>query len=585
MKKICFFWGLLLAVSFVVFGATSTNVEVKCPICLKVFNCKMDVSGTAFGRRLDLKPLGPIRAPWRLPKCPDCHFVRFDEKLSQADLDKCKKIIKSEEYLQNSKRKPYFLFGILAEGLDYDSWQLANIFLKASWEEENEAELYQADLKRCLKHLAVFLKKDGRSVKEIFDSHSIAKKTAILLKGELHRRLAEFDLAKMHFEKLGSPGGHLEDIINFQINLCVKKDSGPHAMREVFADKNADKKVVVTSENKVIEDKRIKWKFLTEGEITCSPVIASGVIYFGGLDTHLYALDIKTGELKWKFKTDKGIFSSPAISSGMIFFGSKSGIIYGLDSATGKEVWKFTTERSVLSSPIIKDKIVYIGSSNSFLYALDYKTGNEIWSYKGGMMSSKPVISGSNIIFGCYNGTLYCLDCKTGEENWVFKEPYKFDFKAKKQPVHLGMNVVSPGISRGKIYTAFGSAFASIDIETGKKVWAFQVDEAVYDAPAFFKDLVFFGSMSGNFYALNKNTGKEVWNFKTKGEIRGACLVHEKTVFFGSQDGCLYGLDTLTGKERFRMKTRAGVWNKPVVIGDTIYFGGQDKYFYAVGLK
>jgi hypothetical protein len=360
MKKICFLLGLFLAVSFISFGATSTNVEVKCPVCSKVFNCKMDVSGTAFGRRLDLKPLGPIRAPWRLPKCPDCHFVRFDEKLSQADLDKCKKIIKSEEYLQNSKRKPYFLFGILAEGLDYDSWQLANIFLKASWEEENEAEYYQADLKRCLKHLDAFLKKDGRSVKKIFDSHSIAKKTAILLKGELHRRLAEFDFAKMHFEKLGSPGGYLEDIINFQIHLCVKKDSGPHAMREVFA----DKKVVVTSENKVIEDKRIKWKFLTEGEITCSPVIASGVIYFGGLDTHLYALDIKTGELKWKFKTKRGIFSSPAVSNGMVIFGSKSGMIYGLDSATGKEVW---------NKPVVIGDTIYFGGQDKYFYAVGLK--------------------------------------------------------------------------------------------------------------------------------------------------------------------------------------------------------------------
>src|SRR5262245_8468527 len=39
----------------------------------------------------------------------------------------------------------------------------------------------------------------------------------------------------------------------------------------------------------------VVWKFKTQGPIVGSPIIAGGVVYITSLDTHLYAVDQKTG--------------------------------------------------------------------------------------------------------------------------------------------------------------------------------------------------------------------------------------------------------------------------------------------------
>ena len=44
-----------------------------------------------------------------------------------------------------------------------------------------------------------------------------------------------------------------------------------------------------------------KWKFKTAGEVSSSPFVSGGVVYFGSCDNYLYAVDSKTGKKKWKF--------------------------------------------------------------------------------------------------------------------------------------------------------------------------------------------------------------------------------------------------------------------------------------------
>jgi len=72
------------------------------------------------------------------------------------------------------------------------------------------------------------------------------------------------------------------------------------------------------------------WKFKTEGPVGSSPVISGGLVYFGSLDGHLYAVDIKSGQEKWKFKTEAGVFASPAIAGGLVFFGSGDRHLYAV---------------------------------------------------------------------------------------------------------------------------------------------------------------------------------------------------------------------------------------------------------------
>src|SRR6476646_2975958 len=48
---------------------------------------------------------------------------------------------------------------------------------------------------------------------------------------------------------------------------------------------------------------RVKWKFPTGGAVIASPVIADNIIYFGGDDHNVYAVDATSGRQVWKTQT------------------------------------------------------------------------------------------------------------------------------------------------------------------------------------------------------------------------------------------------------------------------------------------
>jgi outer membrane protein assembly factor BamB len=64
--------------------------------------------------------------------------------------------------------------------------------------------------------------------------------------------------------------------------------------------------------------------------------VAGGVVYFGSLGNHLYAVDTKSGQEKWRFRTEGGVFSSPLIADGVAYVGSWDWNVYAVDTATGR---------------------------------------------------------------------------------------------------------------------------------------------------------------------------------------------------------------------------------------------------------
>jgi eukaryotic-like serine/threonine-protein kinase len=89
---------------------------------------------------------------------------------------------------------------------------------------------------------------------------------------------------------------------------------------------------------------RVKWKFPTGDRVMSSPVFKDNVIYFGGDDGNVYAVDAVTGRQIWKRATNGPVPATPAIAKGTVYIGSYDGKFYALDAQTGALKWKFTTE-------------------------------------------------------------------------------------------------------------------------------------------------------------------------------------------------------------------------------------------------
>jgi outer membrane protein assembly factor BamB len=75
---------------------------------------------------------------------------------------------------------------------------------------------------------------------------------------------------------------------------------------------------------------RPKWKYRTRDWLHGSPVVAGGLVYIGGYDKKLHAVDADSGEQVWEFATQGAITTSPVIGNGRIFFGSVDGFFYAV---------------------------------------------------------------------------------------------------------------------------------------------------------------------------------------------------------------------------------------------------------------
>ena len=120
---------------------------------------------------------------------------------------------------------------------------------------------------------------------------------------------------------------------------------------------------------------------------------SNGNIHFGSYDNYLYSLS-SAGALNWRYLTGSWIDSTPAINGQLVYFGGGDSYMYALNIGTGALVWKTLTGGSIESSPCIgSDGIVYVGSSDGKVYAFNGATGAVIFSYNiGSGVDSSPAV-------------------------------------------------------------------------------------------------------------------------------------------------------------------------------------------------
>jgi outer membrane protein assembly factor BamB len=146
-------------------------------------------------------------------------------------------------------------------------------------------------------------------------------------------------------------------------------------------------------------------------EISSSPAVASGVVYIGSPDHHLYALNATTGSILWKYETGDVInFSSPAVANGIVYIGSDDHALHAVDAATGKGLWKYATGGKIKSSPNVENGVVYVGSYDGNLYALDAVTGKVRQTYQtNGQIFASPRIVDGVLYIASYDNYVYAF--------------------------------------------------------------------------------------------------------------------------------------------------------------------------------
>jgi alcohol dehydrogenase (cytochrome c) len=272
-----------------------------------------------------------------------------------------------------------------------------------------------------------------------------------------------------------------------------------------------------------------KWAYQTMagGKFETTPLVVDGVLYGTGQDDRAFALDAKTGRPIWQYqralpgdvrpccgRVNRGL----AILGDKLFMGTLDSHVIALDTKTGNIVWDvtavdYTKGYSFTLAPLVIKNLVLVGVSGGeygirgFIDAYDAATGERKWRFYTIPGKGEPgnetwegeswKIGGSPAwITGTY-------DPETNTTFWTTGNP---------SPSNRGIGRAGDNL--------YSNSLLALDPDTGKLKWYFQFtrhDEHDYDAtqvPVMIDDggqkLIAQANRNGFFYLIDRTDGKFV---------------------------------------------------------------------------
>jgi polyvinyl alcohol dehydrogenase (cytochrome) len=219
---------------------------------------------------------------------------------------------------------------------------------------------------------------------------------------------------------------------------------------------------------------KLKWGFGFPGASAANaqPTIVGGLLFVGGGDRKVYALDAKSGCTRWEFATEAVVRT--AISFGplsgtdqfAVFFGDVRANAYAVNATTGALLWKTMVEdhpaARIVGAPTLYSGVLYVP------------------------VSSFEEATGSQASYQCctFRGSVVALDSATGRQLWkaytIPEAP-----RPTKQNV-IGTQLYGPSgaavwsaptidVRRQALYVATGNSYSNPPAETSDAILAFDL--------------------------------------------------------------------------------------------------------------
>lgn len=113
----------------------------------------------------------------------------------------------------------------------------------------------------------------------------------------------------------------------------------------------------------------LAYRFSTESPIRAGAGYADGVVYVGGEDGNVYALETAGGRLQWRFTLGVAISRRPAVTTEDIYVVAGRLGMTRLDRVTGQPMWRIPTRGGVAESNAVAD--YFLAANPKYVYALD----------------------------------------------------------------------------------------------------------------------------------------------------------------------------------------------------------------------
>lgn len=237
------------------------------------------------------------------------------------------------------------------------------------------------------------------------------------------------------------------------------------------------------------------WSFEIDAEITGGANFAGDKVIFGGHDSTLYCLDIKTKAVQWTVKIEGGpVKGSAVIANGKTFVAGCDSNLHVIDVKTGKTDAKIELSGQVAATTTVRDKTVYVGNMNNEMQAIDLVKKDALWSCpskRGQAFYSSAAVTDKLVVVGNRDKLVYALDRLTGKPVWTFPADRAVD--------------CSPVIAGDRVYFgSTGGTFYVVDLAKGKLLESMPLGQGIIASPAVAHGCLVIGTTDGVLYCFGK---------------------------------------------------------------------------------
>ncbi len=326
------------------------------------------------------------------------------------------------------------------------------------------------------------------------------------------------------------------------------------------------------------------------GQFQSSPTVNDDIVYTGGPDGFVRALNVDNGNEIWKFEAGGRVSSTPIYAEGKVFFGknSQNNEYYAVDALTGEPEWVDTNFGWVHTGTAYANGKIYVADISGKMRALNPSTGATLWTYDTGSgMYPNPASDSTNVYSGSHNGYYYAFNQTDGSIAW--------STQTGNGPSGGGNpDSAAPAIYGTNLYVQkLGHEIAALSLATGNIEW-------IWTAPGGFlqnggvaaRDNRIFGSAvrlvieipyNATIYALNAETGDELWSHRGGGGLTAPVVTDDKLVFGSSADVFVSCVNPTNGNLIWRCYVGGAMEEAvPALYGNKVFLTCRNGYLFAI---
>jgi polyvinyl alcohol dehydrogenase (cytochrome) len=235
--------------------------------------------------------------------------------------------------------------------------------------------------------------------------------------------------------------------------------------------------------------------------------------------------------VKWIATTAGDVSATPAVVDGAVYFGDFGGMLWKLDAETGKVIWSHAVSDYTgiggdiaRTSPSVAGNTLVVGDlRHPYMLGIDKQTGDLRWITQvhpdpKGIMTGSPVLAGDTIYTGVsasgasgpgatFRGSLVALNAQTGQILW---QSYSLPDNGGLPGGYAGATMFSPpavNMAAGLVYGTFGQPYTEPASVTACHAANGGFTESCEQPGSYLKSIV----------AFDVRTGEPQWSYRVQG--------------------------------------------------------------------